>query len=69
MHFLLEMETEETEEALKRRGEALGVRLSFLSEYAEQASAAPGTVVVNYGSLPVERLGEAMALLEEVFRA
>ena len=69
MHFLLEVETTASEEQLKQRGEALGVRLSFLSEYAEKAGAPPGTVVVNYGSLPVERLGEAMALLEEVFRS
>ena len=68
MHFLLEVETTASEEQLKQRGEALGVRLSFLSEYAEKAGAPPGTVVVNYGSLPVERLGETMALLEEVFR-
>ena len=68
MHFLLEVETERSEERLKRRGEDLGVRLSFLSEYAEKAAAAPGTVVVNYGSLPVERLGEALTLLEAVLR-
>lgn len=68
MHFLLEVETERSEEQLKRRGEDLGVRLSFLSEYAEKATVSPGTVVVNYGSLPVERLGEAMALLEAVFQ-
>ena len=68
VHFLLEVETKESEERLKRRGEALGVRLSFLSEYAEKAHVPTGTVVVNYGSLPVESLGEAMALLEEVFR-
>ena len=68
MHFLLEVETEQSEEQLKHRGEDLGVRLSFLSEYAEKAAVLPGTVVVNYGSLPVERLGEAMALLEAVFQ-
>ena len=54
------------DDALKRRAEALGVRLSFLSEYAERARVPQHALVVNYAGLSPEKLGEAMELLEEV---
>jgi len=68
LHFLLRLNTEESDEALRRRASALGVRLGFLTEYAavpqpEQAH----TLVVNYASLTPERLNEAMDLLAELF--
>ena len=67
LHFLLRLETRESDEALKRRAEERGVRLSFLSEYAVHRPAQPHTMVVNYAGLDPQKLGEAMALLEEVF--
>ena len=69
LHFLLRLNTEETDEALRRRAEGLGVRLGFLSEYAALPSPAHDhTLVVNYAGLSPERLPEAEALLSEVFR-
>ena len=68
LHFLLRLDTAQSDEALRRREEASGVRLGFLSEYA--AIPRPGhahTLVVNYASLDADRLPEAMALLAEVF--
>ena len=68
LHFLLRLDTAQSDEALRRRAEASGVRLGFLSEYA--AIPRPGhahTLVVNYASLDADRLPEAMALLAEVF--
>ena len=68
LHFLLRLDTGRSDEALRRRGEALGVRLGFLSEYAalprpEYAH----TLVVNYAGLEAESLPRAVALLAEVF--
>ena len=53
---------------LRRRAEALGVRLAFLSDYA--AAPAPAyahTLVVNYAGLDPQHLEEAMDLLAQVF--
>lgn len=69
LHFLLRLNTEEADEALRVRAEGLGVRLGFLSEYAAIPNPAYAhTLVVNYAGLDGERLGEAEALLAEVFR-
>lgn len=68
LHFLLRLDTARSDAELRRRAEALGVRLGFLSEYA--AVPHPGyahTLVVNYAGLRADRLPEAMALLAEVF--
>ena len=68
LHFLLRVDTALDDEALRRRAEGLGVRLAFLSEYAavpqEQYA---HTLVVNYGGLAPERLGETVELLAQVF--
>ena len=69
LHFLLRLETDRSDEDLRRRAEALGVRLGFLSEYAAVPDPAHAhTLVVNYGGLEPAALPEAMALLAEVFR-
>ena len=68
LHFLLRLNTRRTDEALRNRAAALGVRLSFLSEYAAIPSPAYAhTLVVNYAGLVPSSLPEAMALLAEVF--
>ena len=68
LHFLLRVDTALDDEALRHRAEGLGVRLAFLSEYAavpqEQYA---HTLVVNYGGLAPERLGETVDLLARVF--
>ena len=68
LHFLLRLKTSRSDEDLRRRGEALGVRLGFLSEYAALPSPTSAhTLVVNYGGLEPAALPEAMALLGAVF--
>lgn len=68
LHFLLRLDTEEDDEALRQRAEGLGVRLGFLSEYAAVPNPAYShTLVVNYAGLDVERLPEAVELLESIF--
>lgn len=68
LHFLLRLDTARSDGELRRRGEDLGVRLGFLSEYA--ALSRPDydhTLVVNYAALEADRLPRAMELLAEVF--
>ena len=67
LHFLLHLETQERDADLKARAEELGVRLSFLSEYAAGAPTPPHTLVVNYAGLDPKALPEAMDLLSQVF--
>lgn len=67
LHFLLTLSTRRTDGELKARAEELGVRLSFLSEYAALTPVPPHTLVVNYAGLDPGRLPEAMELLERVF--
>ena len=68
LHFLLRLDTDESDESLRQRAAAQGVRLVFLSEFAaapkpEQAH----TLVVNYAGLSPERLDGAMELLSRLF--
>lgn len=67
LHFLLKIDTQESDDALRHRAEALGMKLAFLSDF----SAAPNpdydhTLVVNYAGLSSQRLAEAVALLEKL---
>ena len=68
LHFLLRLDTEESDNSLRSRAAERGIRLGFLTEYSavprpEQSH----TLVVNYASLTPERLDEAMTLLAELF--
>ena len=68
LHFLLRLDTDRSDEDLRQRAEALGVRLGFLSEYAAVPSAAYAhTLVINYAGLDEARLPQAVELLGEVF--
>ena len=68
--FLLQLDTRESDGALRDRAAALGVRLGFLSEYAAIPSPAYAhTLVVNYAGLSPAALPEAMDLLVEIFGA
>ena len=68
LHFLMYLETENSEEELRRKAEELGVRLSFLSEYTEKARVPRHALVVNYAGLEPERLGQVVELLGQVFQ-
>ena len=68
LHFLLRLDTTQSDEALRLRARRLGVNLSFLSDF----TAVPHpdfshTLVVNYADLKPARLPETMALLAEIF--
>ena len=68
LHFLLRLDTEQSDDTLRRKAEALGVRLGFLSEYAFLPRPEyDHTIVVNYAGLDAGQLDEVTALLNEVF--
>ena len=68
LHFLLRLDTQRSDEELRRRAEAAGVRLGFLSEYASRPDPAfAHTLVVNYAGLEPQRLDEALELLAGIF--
>ena len=68
LHFLLKLETRDSDAALQARAVALGVRLGFLSAYAAIPSPAYAhTLVVNYAGPSPAALPEAMDLLAEIF--
>ena len=68
LHFLLRLDTRQSDDALRQHAEQLGVRLSFLSEYAaEPHPDYEHTLVVNYAGLKLDHLEETVALLEQIF--
>jgi GntR family transcriptional regulator/MocR family aminotransferase len=70
LHFLLRLDTDQSDQALRQRAEGLGVRLGFLSEYAAVPdSRYDHTLVVNYAGLTPAQLPEAVRLLETIFLA
>lgn len=68
LHFLLHLDTGRSDQEIRRRGESLGVRLGFLSEYAAVPNPAyDHTLVINYAGLDEARLPQAVELLAEIF--
>ena len=68
LHFLLRLDTDRSDAALRQRAEALGVRLGFLSEYAAVPDPSYAhTLVINYAGLDEARLPQAVELLGAVF--
>lgn len=66
LHFLLRLDTKREDRELAERCEALGIRLSFLSDYQlKPGSAPPHILVVNYPGVPLEHLPRALELLAD----
>ena len=67
LHFLMRLDTSVPDGELRGRAAEIGLRLSFLSDYAfDRATARQHVLVVNYAGLSGERLGEAVEMLAEV---
>jgi len=67
LHFLLRLHSQQNDDTIRRKAEALGVRLGFLSEYsAADHPEYAHTLVVNYAGLDASRLNEATALLSQI---
>lgn len=69
LHFLLKIDTDQSEEAILRTAAQHGIRLSALSQYYETPpETASHTFVINYSSVPKENLTEAVRLLDQILR-
>ena len=67
LHFLLRLDTNRSDEELRRLTAEADIRLSFLSEYAAVPdSRFAHTLVINYAGLSQSDLEEALQLLTDV---
>ena len=67
LHFLLKLHSQQDDDTIRQRANALGVRLDFLSEYSSvNHPEYAHTLVVNYAGLDASRLNEATALLSQI---
>lgn len=64
LHFLLELDTQRTDEEILRDAEAQDLRISFVSQYYyETAHRRPHVLVMNYSGLEEEKIDEAVQRL------
>ena len=64
LHFLLEVDTDQSDEAILRAAEAEDLRISFVSQYYfSQEGRTPHVLVMNYSGLEEDRIPEAVARL------
>lgn len=69
LHFLLRLNTSESDCCLKKKAESMGVNLSFLSDFAFIPNKSyEHTAVINYGSFDMERLSSEIELLSSIFK-
>lgn len=65
-HFLLRLSSSVPDGELRRRAQARGLSVRFLSD-EEQLTCHPGCLIVNYACLSVEDFQRALVLLAEIF--
>ena len=64
LHFLLELDTDRTDEELEAEARKAGLRLSFLTQYSRRPDQTlKHILVVNYPGLEVEKLKEGLEVL------
>ena len=64
LHFLLELDTDRSDEDILRAAEAEDIRISFVSQYYfSQEDRRPHVLVMNYSGLEEEKVPEAVARL------
>lgn len=69
LHFLVRLDTNMSDEELRRRAAESGLRLALLSDYYADPAAAPHHVlVVNYAGLELEHLPEALERLGKIIK-
>lgn len=69
-HFLLRVNTVLTDEEIREAGNKKRIYLSLLSDYEAHPSIANSrTIVINYAGIEGEKIGLAISLLEEIFKA
>lgn len=64
LHFLLEVDTSDSDEILIQKAEKAGIKITCLSQYYyEQDNARKHTIIINYSGIQPERIPEAIHLL------
>ena len=67
-HFLLHVDTELTEEAVRSAAAAASLQLSFYSDYSYTQTTSDGiTLVINYAGIEESKLSEVIKRLEAIF--
>lgn len=70
LHFLARLQTELSDDELRRRAAEQGLHLAFLSDYYHDPTAAPPHVlVVNYSGMDLQKLPTALQRLAAVLEA
>jgi GntR family transcriptional regulator/MocR family aminotransferase len=68
LHFLLRLDTQLSDEALRRAAAGKGIRLALLSDYYYHKNAAPQhVVVVNYSGIELDALRDGLVRLAELW--
>ena len=68
LHFLMQLDTQLSDEELRRRAAEKGVRLALLSDYYHDPASAPQHVaVVNYSGIELRALQQGMERLAELW--
>ena len=68
-HFLLHVDTELTEEAVRSAAEAASLQLSFYSDYSYSRQSNKGlTLVINYAGIEEEKIAEIVKRLSDIFK-
>lgn len=70
LHFLLNTDTNYSDEEIVRRAQAAGIRLTCLSQYFQddRIHSSEHILVINYSGIAPERIPEAVRRLAEIFR-
>lgn len=68
LHFLMRLDTDLTDDALRRAAAGKGIRLALLSDYYHNPAAAPQhVVVVNYSGIELDTLRRGLGRLAELW--
>lgn len=68
-HFLLHVDTELTEEAVRSAAEAMSLQLSFYSDYSYSKHNSKGlTLVINYAGIEEDKITEIVKRLIDIFK-
>lgn len=66
VHFLMEVETDQSDAEVVSRAEQLGLRLACVSDYYyEQKNQTPHVLVINYSGIPPEKMKEVVSRLSQ----
>lgn len=68
LHFILDIDTEISDEEVCRRAKESGIGLRALSDYYTEVSPSAHKFIINYSSVPESRMDKALAKIAEAVR-